>query len=76
MRGGTTGITNLLRAQPRVAFERAGHSRVGTSDRCGHVTPSLQADAALRIDAALRQSRAKQVANGRQIPILGGGAGS
>jgi integrase len=57
-----THITNLLRANvhPKVASERAGHSRVGfTLDRYSHVIPSLQEDAALRIDAALRKSLAK-----------------
>jgi integrase len=57
-----THITNLLRANvhPKVASERAGHSRVGfTLDRYSHVIPSLQEDAALRIDAALRKTLAK-----------------
>jgi integrase len=57
-----THITNLLRANvhPKVAYERAGHSRVGfTLDRYSHVIPSLQEDAALRIDAALRKTLAK-----------------
>ena len=51
-----THITNLLRANvhPKVASERAGHSRVGfTLDRYSHVIPSLQEEAALRIDAGL-----------------------
>jgi integrase len=49
-------ITNLLRANvhPKVASERAGHSRVGfTLDRYSHCIPSLQEDAAVRIDAGL-----------------------
>jgi integrase len=57
-----THITNLLRANvhPKVASERAGHSRVGvTLDRYSHVIPSLQEDAALRIDAALRKVLAR-----------------
>lgn len=57
-----THITNLLRANvhPKVASERAGHSRVGfTLDRYSHVIPSLQEDAALRIDAALRKTLAR-----------------
>jgi integrase len=57
-----THITNLLRANvhPKVASERAGHSRVGfTLDRYSHVIPSLQEDAALRIDAAFRKTLAK-----------------
>jgi integrase len=56
-----THLTNLLRANvhPKVASERAGHSRVGfTLDRYSHVIPSLQEDAALRIDAALRKTLA------------------
>jgi integrase len=51
-----THITNLLRenVHPKVASERAGHSRVGfTLDRYSHVIPSLQEDAAIRIDARL-----------------------
>jgi integrase len=51
-----THITNLLRenVHPKVASERAGHSRVGfTLDRYSHVIPSLQEDAAIRIDAGL-----------------------
>jgi integrase len=51
-----THITNLLRenVHPKVASERAGHSRVGfTLDRYSHVIPSLQEDAAVRIDARL-----------------------
>jgi integrase len=57
-----THITNLLRANvhPKVASERAGHSRVGfTLDRYSHVIPSLQEDAALRIDAGFRKTLAK-----------------
>ena len=57
-----THITNLLLANvhPKVASERAGHSRVGfTLDRYSHVNPSLQEDAALRIDAALRKTLAR-----------------
>jgi integrase len=56
-----THITNLLRenVHPKVASERAGHSRVGfTLDRYSHIIPSLQEDAALRIDAALRKTLA------------------
>ena len=51
-----THITNLLLANvhPKVASERAGHSRVGfTLDRYSHCIPSLQEDAAARIDAGL-----------------------
>lgn len=55
-----THITNLLLANvhPKVASERAGHSRVGfTLDRySSHVIPSLQEDAAARIDAGLSKA--------------------
>jgi integrase len=54
-----THITNLLHANvhPKVASERAGHSRVGfTLDRYSHCIPSLQEDAAARIDAGLSKA--------------------
>jgi integrase len=54
-----THITNLLHANvhPKVASERAGHSRVGfTLDRYSHCMPSLQEDAAIRIDAGLSKA--------------------
>jgi integrase len=57
-----THITNLLRANihPKVASERAGHSRVGfTLDRYSHVVPGLQEEAAMRIDAALHKVLAR-----------------
>jgi integrase len=54
-----THITNLLLANvhPKVASERAGHSRVGfTLDRYSHCIPSLQEDTAARIDAGLSKA--------------------
>ena len=59
---------------PKVASERAGHSRVGfTLDRYSHVIPSLQEDAAARIDAASARPSRARVANGWQIAYIAGG---
>ena len=43
---------------PKVASERLGHSRVGTTlDLYSHVLPGIQEDAAARMDAALKAAQ-------------------
>jgi integrase len=49
-----TAATRLLElgVSPKVVSERLGHSTIAiTMDRYSHSTPSLQADAAMRLDA-------------------------
>jgi integrase len=47
-----------LGIHPKVASERLGHSRVGTTlDLYSHVLPGMQEDAAAKLDAALKAAR-------------------
>jgi integrase len=51
--------TQLLLAgvHPKIAQERLGHSTISTTlDLYGHVTSTMQADAALQLDAAFRDT--------------------
>ena len=43
---------------PKVASERLGHSKVGTTlDLYSHVLPGMQEDAAAKMDAALKAAQ-------------------
>jgi integrase len=49
--------TQMLAAgvHPKIASERLGHAKVGTTlDLYSHVLPGMQADAAARVDLAIR----------------------
>jgi integrase len=49
--------TQMLAAgvHPKIASERLGHAKVGTTlDLYSHVLPGMQADAAARVDVAIR----------------------
>jgi integrase len=47
-----------LGIHPKVASERLGHSRVGTTlDLYSHVLPGMQEDAAAKLDAALKAAQ-------------------
>ncbi len=49
---------------PKIVSERLGHASVGiTLDLYSHVTPTLQADAALRFDQAMARQRQKAAAD-------------
>jgi integrase len=47
--------TQMLGVHPKIASERLGHAKVGTTlDLYSHVLPGMQADAAARVDVAIR----------------------
>jgi integrase len=55
--------TQMLAAgvHPKIASERLGHAKVGTTlDLYSHVLPGMQADAAARVDVAIRAALEQQ----------------
>jgi len=58
-----THATQMLAAgiHPKIASERLGHAKVGTTlDLYSHVLPSMQADAAARVDLLIRAALEEQ----------------